>query len=118
MTVFDLVDLVNLENGIQFSSAGFVANNDTSVVIDLQDYGFFSVNVGVVAVRTAGSTDVINAAIQGSIDNSTWTDLQNVTSSTTPVNTFAVGKIVRFIRLISKTVGSGNTLTIYGIVNR
>ena len=68
------------------------------------------------AERTAGTTDVVDIAIQGSMDNSNFVDIISITSSNTPTptsvayNAAEVNVQYRYFKTLCTTVGVGNTL--------
>lgn len=98
--------------GLWVKSVDFDADTETGTVIDVNDYGFQPTKVNMIVQRTAGSTAGIDVDIQGSVDNSTFAQITNVTAKDTLDNATAVAPY-RYFRVYVTTVGVGNTLDIY-----
>ena len=89
------------------SVAGINANG-TGVVIDMTaaPKSRFTMNV----IRTAGATDTVSIALEGSLDNSNWIALGSITDVTSgKATTSVVDKPARHLRYNVVTVGAGNT---------
>ena len=110
---------------IQVVETGFDADAEESTVIDLHSYignEYTSVRlprgsaITLQVERTAGTTDVVDIAIQGSMDNSNFADIITLTSSNTPTPTSVAYNATpfyvqyRYIKTLCTTVGLGNTL--------
>ena len=92
-------------------SLAYDADAETGTSIDLHGFGFQPTKVSMVVVRTAGATAGIDVDVQGSVDNSNFVQLTNVTAKDT-VNTADVSPY-RYFRAYVTTVGAANTLSIY-----
>lgn len=93
---------------------GFDADNEEVVVDCIEgDIGGFH-SATIIVQRTAGATALIDVTVQGSNDGTTYVDVVTVTAKDTHGADDAPAKTYyRYAKIISKTVGVGNTLDAY-----
>ena len=107
--------LPNGLNRLKISTAGIDANAEEGSVIDLHKYQINLTKAGIIARRTAGSTDTVEVNIMASADGTEYEELASCVSSAASTafvwaSSFAT-KSLRYVKVVCVTVGSGNTLT-------
>ena len=115
-------------NCVKIVTTNFDADGEVATAIDITDYsksmgGLLPKgrNMSLSVDQTAGTTAVVAISLQGSLDNSTWRDIIDLTDCEATGTSDAIGGCahdndmlnapVRYLRIYCTTVGAGNTLT-------
>lgn len=117
------VQFLTSRNSIYINWGSFTADGDigggqngTDTRVDLTAIGidFLPYRWTMHTKLTAGSTDGVDIALQGSDDNATWADIVDITAATTdPHDETDTGVFAyRYIRILVTTVGAGNTIDV------
>jgi len=119
---------ITYEHGcIKIVTTTFDADAEVATAIDIADYMLAGVrlpkgrNMSMSVDQTAGTTATVAISLQGSLDNSTWRDIVDLTDCEATGTSDALGGCaynsdmlhapVRYLRIYCTTVGAGNTLT-------
>jgi hypothetical protein len=119
---------------LKIVTTNFDANGEIGTAFDITDYDPFKSGhylpfgrqFGLSVDQTSGTTAVVAVSIQGSLDNTTWRDIVDLTDCEATATSDAISGVahdhdmiycpVRYARIYVTTVGSGNTLTVTGYI--
>lgn len=106
------------KNCLFLDVVGMDEDDDRGAAVDvLEEYGFIPSKFCLSVQRTAGSTDVIDVNLEGSVDGrgADYASLIQVTGK--DAWSEVVNKPVRFVRITCTTVGAGNTLDAHAVIS-
>ena len=95
------------------------ADTDSAVIDTKGQVNIYAGKAGLKIVRAAGTTDVVEVDLLGSADGVIYEDLVAITTSAATAITWSSSfsaKVFRYFKILTTTVGSGNTLTLTAIL--
>ena len=107
-------------NMIELKMVGSDSDGQVSNTIDMMAAPFKAAGeLSLLIVRTVGSTNTVSVSIRFSNDGLTWSNALAETDVTGGVSavTNASGKLARFYQVKVTTVGTGNTLSVFVVIN-